>query len=256
LSQTQADTAGARLLVITGGSRGIGRAIAIEAAHAGWQVVVGARSPLPFDEAEAAGGSIHAFELDVCDPSSQTSFFARVHRELGCPNALVNSAGIDLGAIAIEDLAHADVQSMFAVNAVGLIESCHQFVRLAARSRGGQGGTIVNISSMASTIGGRRHKTVYAATKAAVDAFTVGAAKELAGEGIRVFSVRPGVTRTDMTAELLSDAQRRNAIRATIACGREAEVGQIAAPVIELLSERFAYASGSMINLAGGGFIL
>ncbi len=252
-----AEPANARILIVTGGSRGIGFHVARLAACQGWQVAVGYHRHRPeLDHSQPWSRSIHPIELDVRDPASQSSFFAQAEQTLGRPSALVTSAGIDRGAIPIERITHEDLTETFAVNAIGLITSCSEFVRRAALSHGGNGGVIVNVSSMAATIGGRRHKTIYAATKAAVDAFTIGAAKELAREAIRVFSVRPGMTRTDMTAQVLSDPDTAAAIRATIACGREATVEEIAEPILDLLSGRFAYASGSTFNLSGGGFVL
>ena len=140
------------------------------------------------------------------------------------------------------------------VNVVGLIICCQEFTKRAVNT--GRKAVIVNLSSMAATIGGRKHKTVYAASKGAVDVFTIGAAKELAPHGISVFSVRPGITRTDMTEKKLRDEVTKSAIEATIACGSVAEPSDIANPVIDLISGNFNYASGSMLNLSGGGFVL
>jgi NAD(P)-dependent dehydrogenase (short-subunit alcohol dehydrogenase family) len=125
-----------------------------------------------------------------------------------------------------------------------------------ARSRGGAGGAIVNVSSMASTIGGRPGRTVYAASKAAVDVFTIGLAKEVAADGIRVNAVRPGMTRTDMTSETLGDPAKHQAIAATIPIQRIAEASEVARPILWLLSPEASFVTGALLDVSGGGFVI
>ena len=247
---------GSRLLVVTGGSRGIGRRIALTALDAGWNVAISyGRSKKPAEEMVADwGGRMQAFPLDVADPGSVQRFFEEVSEAMAVPRALVASAGVDLGPRPIAEIDHGFVHTTMAVNAVGLILCCREFARRAIAEK--SGGVIVNISSMASTIGGRANKTVYAASKGAVDVFTIGAAKELAPHGISVFAVRPGVTRTDMTSTRLSDPKTKTEIEGTIAAGTVAEPEDIAVPVVDLISGRFDYASGSLLNLSGGGFVV
>ena len=245
-----------KTLVITGGSKGIGRQVALSAMDDGWQVAISYKSNR--DEAEhfvaLSDGHAKAYPLDVGDAESIKTFFAAIVASQGVPKGLVTAAGVDLGAKPVAELDPQFVATTMTVNVTGLILCCQQFVH-HLRAHGG-GGTIVNISSMASTIGGRGGKTVYAASKGAVDVFTIGMAKELAAEGIAVFGVRPGVTRTDMTADLLAEPARAAGIAASIACGQVAEPEDIAKPVVDLLSGRFDYASGSLLNLGGGGFVV
>ena len=125
-----------------------------------------------------------------------------------------------------------------------------------ARSRGGAGGAIVNVSSMASTIGGRPGRAVYAASKAAVDVFTVGLAKEVAADGIRVNAVRPGMTRTDMTSDTLDDPVKHQAIAATIPIQRIAESSEVAKPILWLLSPEASFVTGALLDVSGGGFVI
>lgn len=126
---------------------------------------------------------------------------------------------------------------------------------MAARN-GGPGGAIVNVSSMSATIGGRPGAAFYAASKAAVDTLTVGLAKEVAGEGVRVNAVRPGMTLTDMTAERLTDPGRRAEIDATIPMHRPATPDEVAAPIVWLLSEEASFVSGCLLDVSGGGFVI
>lgn len=244
------------LLVVTGGNRGIGRQIALSAVDAGWRVAIsfGRNRQLADEMVAASNGRIRAFALDVSNPDSVTSFFASVENEMGSARALVTAAGIDKGPRSIAEIDHDFVHSTMTVNVVGLILCCREFASRAIKQ--GEGGVVVNVSSMAATIGGRTHKSVYAASKGAVDVFTIGAAKELAPHGISMFSVRPGVTRTDMTSDALGDPATAAAIEASIACGKVAEPTDIAMPVIELISGKFNYASGSLLNLGGGGFVI
>ena len=148
-----------------------------------------------------------AFPLDVTNSNSIGDFFKEIVKEMGPADALVTAAGIDNGQRSVAELDHEFVMSTMDVNVVGLILCCQEFAKQAIDT--GRPGIIVNLSSMAATIGGRMHKTVYAASKGAVDVFTVGAAKELAPHGISVFSVRPGVTRTDMTEKALADSKTK-----------------------------------------------
>tara|TARA_Y100001954_G_C15724725_1_gene560135 strand:- start:3 stop:752 length:750 start_codon:yes stop_codon:yes gene_type:complete len=244
------------LLIVTGGNRGIGKQIALSAADAGWRVAIsyGSNQKCALDIQNNSKGQIKAFPLNVLKTNSIENFFKSIDSWMGPPDALVTAAGIDNGERAVEELDYYFVSSTMKVNVVGLILCCQQFAKQAKEAK--KSGVIVNISSMASTIGGRRHKSVYAASKGAVDVFTVGAAKELAPQGISVFSVRPGVTRTDMTNDALANADTRAAIEASIACGLVAEPSDIAKPVIDLISGNFDYASGSMLNLSGGGFVI
>lgn len=252
-----------KLLVITGGSRGIGRAVALKALEDGWRVVISYNSNKRFAEnfVVQSNGRAGALPLDVRNESSIQKFFQLTKLQFGNPDALVNSAGIDTSPISIGDLSHNTAMEVFRVNAVGLISCCNEFVATIQNSvdfssEKEKSRSIVNISSMASTIGGRKGKSLYAASKGAVDVFTVGAAKELAKNNISVFAVRPGVTKTDMTEKMLENAEVATKIKDTIASGEVAEPTDIAVPIVHLISGQFNYASGSILNLSGGGFVI
>ncbi len=188
-------------------------------------------------------------------PETIVPFFANIKMQMGIPSALVNAAGIDSGPVKLGALDSSFITRMMSVNVTGLMLCCDAFISQLRQNNATQGASIVNISSMASTIGGRSGKTVYAASKGAVDVFTIGLAKEVASEKIAAFCVRPGVTVTDMTEKLLSDQKNAANIKASIACQEVASPMDIAEPVIDLISGRFSYASGSLINLGGGGFV-
>jgi NAD(P)-dependent dehydrogenase (short-subunit alcohol dehydrogenase family) len=133
---------------------------------------------------------------------------------------------------------------------------CREAVRRMATGSGGAGGAIVNVSSMAATIGGREGRSAYAASKAAVDSFSIGLAKEVAREGIRVNVLRPGMTLTDMTDRVGKDPELRARIAATIAMNRCAEPEEMARPILWLLSEEASFISGALVNASGGGFMV
>jgi len=246
-----------KILIVTGGNRGIGRQIALSALEAGWQVALSYKAnKTSADElVQKSNGRAKAFPLDLLNSKTILPFFSNVHTEMGVPSALVNAAGIDPGPVKLGELSSAFISEMMTVNVAGLMLCCDTFLNQLRESNATKGASIVNISSMASTIGGRAGKTVYAASKGAVDVFTVGLAKEIAAEKISAFSVRPGVTITDMTEKLLSNPENAARIKSSIACQEVANPLDIAEPVIDLISGRFSYASGSLINLGGGGFV-
>jgi NAD(P)-dependent dehydrogenase (short-subunit alcohol dehydrogenase family) len=246
--------------VITGGSRGIGRSAAGLAAAAGQAVAVNYRN-----DAEAAaavvrdigqaGGRAVAIQADVARPADIVRLFEEAERALGPVTALVNSAGISHNGRVAELEAEA-LQRLMAVNVTGLMLCCREAVRRMSTAMGGKGGAIVNVSSMAATIGGRPGASAYAASKAAVDVFSTGLAKEVAAEGIRVNVVRPGVTLTDMTGALRDNAELREAVAASIAMQRVAEPREVAEAIVWLLSDKASFVAGSHLNVGGGGFLV
>lgn len=250
-----------KTILITGGASGIGAATARLAAAAGYRVAINFRSRA--DEAAALVGAIErggsravAIAADVAKPADIARLFAETERALGAVGALVNSAGISGSAASVADFDAAELERMFAINVVGLMLCCREAARRMSTRRGGAGGAIVNVSSMAGTIGGRAGKSHYAASKAAVDAFTVGFAKEVAAEGIRVNAIRPGVVRTDMTAESLAQPARRADIETTIPMRRPGEADEIARPILWLLSDEASFISGARLDASGGGFVI
>lgn len=249
----------AQVLIVTGGASGIGAAAARLAAQQGYAVAVNYRTRAEqakqlVDELVGLGVRAVAIRADISQPAQVEAFFAQVDAELGPATALINSAGIAIPPTRVEH-AEADVlERLFATNVLGLMISCREAAKRMSTRTGGKGGVIVNVSSMAATIGGRPGNSHYAASKAAVDAFSVGFAKEVAAEGIRVVGVRPGFTVTDMTRARLDDAAFMQVIAETIPLGRPARVEEVAAPIVWLLSSQASFVTGAILDVSGGGF--
>ena len=249
-------------MLVTGGGRGIGAAAAKLAAGRGYAVAINyeraqGRAETLAAEIEAAGGKAIAVQADVAQQDQVERMFGEVDQRLGRLTALVNSAGIDGGAATpVAELEQAPLARLMAVNVIGTMLCCREAVRRMSTARGGQGGAIVNLSSMAVTIGGRAGRTAYAASKGAIDSFTIGLAKEVAREGIRVNALRPGMTLTDMTDAVRQDADLRARIADTIAMNRCADPVEMARPILWLLSEEASFISGALLDGSGGGFML
>lgn len=251
-----------RVVVITGGAGGIGAAVARLASARGLAVAI---NHLPADRSAAeklvseigkSGGRAAATEGDITDDQAVERMFSDAEGRLGRLSGLVNCAGVDGRKVPVTELSGADLTKLFAVNVIGTMLCCRSAVRRMARSTGGNGGAIVNISSMAATIGGRSGAAAYAASKAAVDTFTVGLAKEVAADGVRVNAVRPGMTRTGMTDAMSDSPEKRADIAATIPMGRMATAEEIAAPVLWLMSDEASFVSGCRLDVSGGGFVV
>jgi NAD(P)-dependent dehydrogenase (short-subunit alcohol dehydrogenase family) len=249
-----------KVLLITGGASGIGASTALFAADAGWDIAVNyrrrsAEAEELVEAVRAKGVRAVALKADITDASQVEELFRGVDRELGRLNGLVNSAGIGL-TTRIEDTDPARLDELFRTNVYGTVLASKEAVKRLSTRHGGNGGTIVNLSSMAATIGGRPGSSLYSATKAAVDAFTVGLAKEVAPEGIRVVAVRPGFTYTSMTAKAFEDERALKAIASTIPFGRAGRVEEISKPIVWLLSEDASFISGARLDISGGGFLI
>jgi NAD(P)-dependent dehydrogenase (short-subunit alcohol dehydrogenase family) len=247
-------------LLITGGASGIGAATAKLAASRGHKVAINYRSR----EAEAKkvvadiaakGGQAVALAADVSREADISGLFDSAEKALGPITHLVNSAGIGTSPTRVADFDAAVLARLFAVNAVGLMLCCREAARRMSTKRGGNGGVVVNVSSMAGTIGGRPGASAYAASKAAVDSFTMGFAKDVALEGIRAVSLRPGMIETEMTERTLADRAVRAAIESTIAMGRVGQAQEIANAILWLLSDEASFISGVMLDASGGGFV-
>jgi NAD(P)-dependent dehydrogenase (short-subunit alcohol dehydrogenase family) len=249
-------------MLITGGARGIGAATAKLAAGQGYAVALNYerardRAEALASEIEAAGGKAIAVQADVAQQDQVERTFKEVDERLGRLTALVNSAGIDGGpATPVAELEQARLERLLAVNVIGTMLCCREAARRMSTARGGQGGAIVNVSSMAATIGGRAGRTAYAASKGAIDSFTIGFAKEVAREGIRVNALRPGMTLTDMTDAVRQDEGLRARIADTIALKRCADPVEMARPILWLLSAEASFISGALLDGSGGGFML
>jgi NAD(P)-dependent dehydrogenase (short-subunit alcohol dehydrogenase family) len=246
------------VLVITGGASGIGAATARLAAKKGYDIAINYRTKeqearLLVDELKGFGVRAFAVHADISRPADIERLYREVDEKLGTVTALVNSAGY--GMHSRVDEADAEVlQHLFQTNVTGLILSTREAVRRMSTLHGGRGGVIINISSMAATIGGRPGASLYAATKGAVDAFTIGLAKEVAKEGIRAVSVRPGFTITEMTSGYANDPESLAAIASTIPIGRPGLVHEVAGPIAWLLSDEASFITGAVLDISGGGF--
>lgn len=250
-----------KVLLVTGGSRGIGAATARLAAERGYDVAINYRNDAAAADAvvaavRATGRRALAVQADISDEADVVRLFSTVDRELGGLSALVNSAGVGLGPTRVAESDAGQLERLFRTNVIGLILASREAVRRLSTRHGGAGGVIVNVSSMAATIGGRPGSSHYAASKAAVDAFTTGLAKEVAPEGIRAVSVRPGFTATDMTRAWLDNPLVSAGTAATIPLGRPANVDEIARPIVWLLSDEASFVSGAHLDISGGGFLI
>ncbi len=248
-----------RVVLITGGATGIGAASAREAARVGYAVAINYRTHAELaarlvEELRGGGARAIAVPGDVTDPEQVARAFDQVERELGAVTALINSAAAFSPATRVADADPNTLARLMNTNVVGLMLCCREAARRLSTARGGPGGVVINVSSMAATIGGRPGSSHYAASKAAVDAFSIGFAKEVAREGIRVVSVRPGFTETDATAERLADPAFRSALSATIPIGRPGRVEEVARPIVWLLSDAASFITGTCVDVSGGGF--
>ena len=249
----------ARVALVTGGASGIGAGAARQLARDGWAVAVNFRSRAEdaarlVAELRAAGADAEAFRADMAEPGEIEALFASVDARFGRLDGLVNSAGIGLPRALVAEFDAASLTRLMAVNVIGVMLCGREAARRMAKSAGGRGGVVVNVGSMAGTIGGRPGNAHYATSKAALDSFTVGFAKEVAGDGIRVVCVRPGVIRTDMTAGNLADPGFAATVAASIPMGRAGTVEEAAAPIAWLMSDAASFITGCTLDISGGGF--
>jgi NAD(P)-dependent dehydrogenase (short-subunit alcohol dehydrogenase family) len=241
------------VMIVTGGSRGIGAATARLAATRGYAVCVNYRRERDAAErlAKEIGAGAIAVAGDVSDEGDVLRLFETVDRELGPVSALVNNAGIvDLGT-RVEALTAARLQRMFAVNVFGSFLCAREAVKRMSRRHGGKGGVIVNLSSIAAKLGGPGEYVDYAAAKGAIDTFTVGLAKEVGDEGIRVNAVRPGIIRTEIHLSS-GDPGRVERIGAAAPLGRPGQAEEVARVILWLASEESSYMSGALVDVSGG----
>jgi NAD(P)-dependent dehydrogenase (short-subunit alcohol dehydrogenase family) len=242
--------------VITGAGRGIGAATALHLAQTGHDVVVnylqdGAAAEHTVDMARGAGARAVAVQADVTVDDEVTRLFAAAHDALGPVTCLVNNAGVTLHIGDLADTQVATIRAVVEVNLVGAILCARRAAQLMSTSRGGSGGAIVNVSSAAATLGSAHEYVHYAAAKAGVDTLTIGLAKELAGDGIRVNCVAPGVARTDIH-KAAGSPDRADQSASRIPLGRPADPREIAVAIAWLLGPEAAYVSGAILRVAGG----
>lgn len=243
-------------MIVTGASRGIGAATAILAAERGYAVCVNyVRNRLRADEVVAtirkAGGRAIAIAADVAREHEILRMYETVDREFGRVNVLVNNAGVIETQARVEDVDAARLVRLFNVNVVGSFLCAREAIRRMSTKHGGTGGSIVNVSSVAARLGAPGEYVDYAATKGAIDTFTVGLAREVADEGIRVNSVRPGFIYTEIHAEG-GEPGRVDRIKDSLPMKRGGEAIEVARAILWLASDEASYSTGSILEVAGG----
>lgn len=245
-----------KIILITGGGRGIGAACAVLAAQQGYKVCVNYRSD---QEAAArvvatirhAGGTALAIQADVSDEAAVDRMFAILDERLGRLDALINNAGILATQMRVDEMDAARINRIMATNVTGSFLCARQAVRRMSTRHGGAGGSIVNISSRAAVLGSAGEYVDYAASKAALDALTTGLSKEVAGEGIRVNGVRPGLIDTEMHASG-GEPGRVGRLQSLVPMGRGGEPFEVASAALWLLSDEASYTTGTFIDVSGG----
>jgi len=238
-------------MLITGGSRGIGAATARLAAERGYKVCVNYVRNRAAAEAVARDAGGIAVAADVAVETDVVRLFQAVDERLGRLSVLVNNAGIVDRAARVDEMTLQRLERMFTVNVTGSFLCAREAVKRMSTRHGGQGGCIVNISSIASRIGAPGQYVDYAAAKAAIDTMTVGLSKEVGGEGIRVNAIRPGVIKTEIHASG-GDPGRAERIGASAPLGRAGDPEEIARAILWLASDEASYVTGAILDVTGG----
>jgi NAD(P)-dependent dehydrogenase (short-subunit alcohol dehydrogenase family) len=243
-------------LIVTGASRGIGASTAVLAASRGYSVAINYSSGKTgaddlVQRIGRAGGKAVAIQGNVAEESDVKAIFQTAERELGPVTGLVNNAGITGNFSRLENMEAADIARVFAINVTGSMLCAKEAVRRMSTNHGGKGGAIVNIASRASEIGGANEWVHYAASKAAIDTFTLGLAREVAGEGIRVNAVSPGLIETGIHAAA-GDAGRLARLAPMIPMKRAGTPEEVAEAVLWLLSPAASYVTGAVMPIGGG----
>ena len=245
-----------KVVLVTGGGRGIGAATCILAAQKGWDVAVNYTAnadaaQLVVKQIQDAGARAMAVQADVADEGQVLAMFKRVKAELGPLQGLVNNAGVIDVTARLDEMSMARWRRMFDVNVLGSMLCAREAVLQMSTKRGGQGGSIVNLSSAASRLGAAGQYLDYAAAKGAIDSLTLGLAKEVAGEGIRVNAVRPGLIDTEIHASG-GLPNRVKDLEHLVPAKRGGSAMEVAQAIVWLLSEEASYTTMSLIDVSGG----
>ncbi len=245
-----------KVLLVTGGSRGIGAATALLAAQQGWSVAVNyTANSLAADEVvrqiRASGGQAMSVQADVADEAQVLRMYEHIDAKWGRLSGLVNNAGVVDVTARVDQMSVARWKRMFDINVIGSLICAREAVRRMSTRHGGEGGSIVNVSSAASRLGAPGQYVDYAAAKGAVDAFTIGLAKEVAAEGIRVNAVRPGLIETEIHASgglpnRVKDLQHQ------VPAQRGGSAQEVAEGIVWLLSDAASYTTMSFLEISGG----
>jgi NAD(P)-dependent dehydrogenase (short-subunit alcohol dehydrogenase family) len=245
-----------RTILITGSSRGIGAATALLAAKKGYQVCINY-----FSNAQAAesivktiienGGKAKAYQADVSSESEVISLFSKIDTDFGTLSALVNNAGILEKQSSLVEMELNRIQKVINTNIISNLICSKEAIKRMSTKYGGKGGSIVNVSSIASKTGSPNEYVDYASSKGAIDTLTVGLSKELAGEGIRVNAVRPGFIYTDIHADG-GEVNRVDRLKAKIPLERGGQPIEVANAILWLLSDEASYVTGTFLDVAGG----
>ena len=245
-----------KVLLVTGGSRGIGAATTLLAARQGWAVAVNyTANSLAADEVvraiRAGGGTAITVQADVADEAQVLKMFEKVDAKLGRLIGLVNNAGVVDVTARLDQMSVARWRRMFDINVIGSMLCAREAVRRMSTRHGGEGGAIVNVSSAASRLGSPGQYVDYAAAKGAIDAFTIGLAKEVAAEGVRVNAVRPGLIETGIHASG-GLPNRVNELKHQVPMQRGGTADEVAQAIVWLLSDAASYTTMSLLDVSGG----
>lgn len=245
-----------RVLIVTGASRGIGAATAREAARQGYDVCINylhseSAANAVVSDVITEGRAAIAVQADVAIEAQVSRLFQACDRKLGRLAALVNNAGILEHQSPLAKMSAARLQRVLATNVIGSFMCAREAVKRMAKSTGGSGGAIVNVSSMAARLGGPHEYIDYAASKGAIDTMTIGLAKEVAAEGIRVNAVRPGIIDTQIHASG-GEPHRIARLRDTVPMKREGHVEEVAKAILWLISDSASYSTGAFLDVSGG----
>lgn len=245
-----------RVMLITGASRGIGAATARLAAHQGYALCLNYHQredavKQVLEKVHAAGASVITVKADVADESQVLQMFEVIDREFGQLDVLVNNAGMLEQQMRLEQMDAARWTRVLGANVIGSFLCAREAIKRMSTQHGGQGGSIINLSSIAARLGAPGEYIDYAAAKGAIDSMTVGLAREVAGEGIRVNAVRPGVIHTEIHASG-GEPDRIERVKSSVPMGRGGQAEEVAEAILWLASEHASYTTGALLDVSGG----